>query len=96
MLQIDVWKDKILSREVTVCSDGKGRWVDNVFVERRWRSVKYEEVSLRAYDSPAALRAGLMHYFQFYHTERRHQMLNRQTPDAGHSGNPEAKKAASS
>ena len=55
VLQIDVWKDEILSREVTVRPDGKGRVVDNVFVERRRRSVKYEEVFLRAYDSPAII-----------------------------------------
>ena len=79
---------------ITISMDGKGRWVDNVFVERLWRSVKYEDVYLRAYDSPAALRAGLTHYFQFYNTERRHQTLNRQTPDAVYFANPEGKKAA--
>jgi putative transposase len=67
---------------VTISMDGKGRWVDNVFVERLWRSVKYEEVYLRAYETPTALRAGLTDYFMFYNTERRHQTLTRQTPDA--------------
>ena len=67
---------------VTISMDGKGRWVDNVFVERLWRSVKYEEVYLRAYETPTALRAGLTDYFMFYNTERRHQALTRQTPDA--------------
>ena len=62
--------------------DGKGQWVDNVFVERLWWSVKDEDVYLRVYETPAMLRAGLTRYFQFYHTERRHQTLNRQTPDA--------------
>ena len=79
---------------VKISMDGKGRWVDNVFVERLWRSVKYEDVYLRAYDTPAALRTGLIDYFQFYNTERRHQALNRQTPDAVYWGNPKAKKAA--
>ena len=51
---------------VAISMDGKGRWVDNVFVERLWRSVKYEDVYLHAYDTPAALRAGLTGYFQFY------------------------------
>ena len=82
------------AHEVKISMDGKGRWVDNVFVERLWRSVKYEDVYLRAYDTPAALRTGLMAYFQFYNTERRHQALNRQTPDAVYWGNPTAKKAA--
>jgi putative transposase len=66
---------------VTISMDGKGRWVDNVFVERLWRSVKYEDVYLRAYETPVALRAGLTSYFTFYNTERGHQALNRQTPD---------------
>ena len=79
---------------VKISMDGKGRWVDNVFVERLWRSVKYEDVYLRAYGTPAALRTGLNNYFQFYNTERRHQALNRQTPDAVYWGNPTAKKAA--
>lgn len=82
------------AHEVKISMDGKGRWVDNVFVERLWRSVKYEDVYLRAYDTPAALRTGLIDYFQFYNTERRHQALNRQTPDAVYWGNPTAKKAA--
>ena len=45
--------------------DGKGRWVDNVYVERLWRSVQYEDVSLYAYETPAALRNGLSRYFDF-------------------------------
>jgi putative transposase len=63
-------------------SDDKGRWVDNVFVERLWRSVKYEEIYLRAYDSITAARASLGRYFAFYNTERRHQWLDRRTPDS--------------
>ena len=54
---------------VAISMDGKGRWVDNVFVERLWRSVKYEDVYLHAYDTPAALRAVLTGYFQFYNGE---------------------------
>jgi len=68
--------------DIAISMDGKGRWVDNVFVERLWRSVKYEDVYLRAYETPAALRAGLTDYFMFYNTECRHQALTRQTPDA--------------
>ena len=62
--------------------DGKGRWVDNVLVERLWRSVKYEDVYLRAYETPGELRAGLERYFEFYNTKRRHSALDRRTPDA--------------
>jgi transposase InsO family protein len=71
---------------ITISMDGKGRWVDNALVERLWRNVKYEDVYLRAYETPAALRIGLTHYFRFYNMERRHQALNRRTPDAVYVG----------
>ncbi len=67
---------------INISMDGKGRWVDNVFVERLWRSVKYEDVYLRAYETPTELRAGLGRYFEFYNTRRRHSALDRRTPDA--------------
>jgi putative transposase len=62
--------------------DGKGRWVDNVFVERLWRSLKYEEVYLRAYESPREASQRIKAYFRFFNQERRHQSLDRQTLDA--------------
>lgn len=67
---------------IAISMDGKGRWVDNVFVERLWRSVKYEDVYLRAYETPTELRTGLRDYFTFYNTRRRHSGLGRRTPDA--------------
>ena len=67
---------------VAISMDGKGRWVDNVFGERLWRSVKYEDVYLRAYETPTELRAGLARYFEFYNARRRHSALGRRTPDA--------------
>lgn len=73
--------DTLQSAGVAISMDGKGRWMDNVFIERLWRSVKYEEVYLRAYDSVAAARAGVGAYFTFYNTQRTHQALGRQTPD---------------
>lgn len=60
--------------------DGKGAWRDNVFVERLWRSIKYEEVYLRAYDSVSAAREGLRRYITFYNTRRPHSSLAGQTP----------------
>ena len=66
---------------IKISMDGKGRWLDNVFIERLWRSVKYEEVYLRAYDTVAEARAGLKKYFGFYNSRRTHQALDRQTPD---------------
>ena len=66
---------------VRISMDGKGRWIDNVFVERLWRTVKYEEVYLKAYDSMTDARKGLTAYFTFYNERRRHQGLDDQTPD---------------
>lgn len=66
---------------IKISMDGKGRWVDNVFVGRLWRSVKYEEVYLKAYDDIRSARVSLGNYFEFYNSERRQQSLDRQTPD---------------
>ena len=73
----------VLKREeIQISMDGKGRWLDNVFVERLWRSVKYEEVYLKAYDNVGHARQSLGTYFRFYNEKRRHQSLDRQTPDS--------------
>ena len=78
----EAFTDVLKSRGIDISMDGKGRWVDNVFVERLWRSVKYEDVYLRAYETPTELRKGLARYFTFYNTRRRHSALDRRTPDA--------------
>lgn len=65
---------------VKISMDGKGRCLDNVFVERLWRSVKYEEVYLRRYETVPELRVGFSQYFQFYNHERFHQSLENRTP----------------
>jgi len=62
--------------------DGKGCWRDNVFIERFWRSLKYEEVYLRAYESVSAAKAGITRYIAFYNAERTHSALDRRSPDA--------------
>ena len=72
--------DRLLAREVQVSMDGKGRALDNVFTERLWRSVKYEEVYLADYDSPRAAHRGLSAYFDFYNHRRLHQSLAYRTP----------------
>ena len=70
------------AHHIQISMDGKGRWIDNIFVERLWRSVKQEEVYLKAYDSVKHARQSLATYFEFYNTQRRHQsLLNRQAPD---------------
>src|SRR3954447_14995090 len=72
----------VLTRNgIAISMDGKGAWRDNVFVERLWRSVKYEEVYLRAYDTVAEARASIGRYLSFYNTRRPHWSLDRQTPD---------------
>ena len=67
---------------IQISMDGKGCWRDNVFVERLWKSVKYEEVYLKAYDSVSAAKVSLGKYLTFYNTRRPHQSLDGQTPDA--------------
>ena len=66
---------------IRISMDGRGAWRDNVFVERLWKSVKYEEVYLHAYDSVAAAKAGIQRYFAFYNNRRPHTALDRNTPD---------------
>jgi len=70
-------------RRHTICisMDGRGTWRDNVFVERLWKSIKYEEVYLHAYDSVSAAKAGIARYVAFYNTRRPHTALDRETPD---------------
>jgi putative transposase len=74
--------DLIQGRGMQLSMDGKGRWVDNVFVERLWKSVKYEEVYLHAYDSVAQAKQGLERYFRFYNQRRPHSSLDGKTPDS--------------
>jgi len=73
---------KLKAHGIAISMDGKGRWIDNVFVERLWRSVKYEDVYLKAYESLPEARRGLLSYFTMYNTARPHQSLDNRTPDA--------------
>ena len=66
---------------IRISMDGKGRWMDNVFIERLWRSLKYEEVYLKAYETVAEARSGIKEWFRFYNHERTHQSLGGQTPE---------------
>ena len=80
---------------IKISMDGKGCWRDNVFVERLWKSVKYEEVYLRAYDSVSDAKVYLGKYFNFYNTQRPHQSLDGHTPDEIYYNNlPQEKLAA--
>ena len=74
--------------EIRISMDGKGRWMDNVFIERLWRSLKYEEVSLKAYDTVSEARTGIGEWIRFYNHERTHQSLDRQTPEQVYFNKP--------
>jgi putative transposase len=84
----------LLKEGVAISMDGKGSWRDNVFVERLWRSVKYEEVYLRAYDSVAEARASLGRYLDFYNCKRPHSSLDARTPDRAYFDHQPAAMAA--
>jgi putative transposase len=82
------------AKGVRVSMDGRGRWVDNVFVERLWRSVKYEEIYLHGYETVREVRDALANYFSFYNARRPHQSLEYRTPDEVYFGAGEMKQAA--
>jgi putative transposase len=72
----------LLSNDITISMDGRGRVFDNIFIERLWRSLKWEDIYLKAYAAVPELLLGLTAYFSFYNTERPHQALEYKTPDA--------------
>ncbi len=78
----EIFTGRLLERKIQISMDGRGRAFDNIFVERLWRSVKYEEVYLKDYRNVSEARDGLKGYFEFYNRERLHQSLNYQTPEA--------------
>jgi len=80
--------------EIEISMDGKGSWRDNVFVERLWRTVKYEHVYLHAYDSTSEAKTKLSQYFDFYNQRRPHSRLDRQTPDQVYFNSLPLKQAA--
>jgi putative transposase len=74
--------DVLQRNKIRISMDGRGAWRDNMFIERLWKSVKYEEVYLHAYDSVAAAKAGIGKYLLFYNGRRPHTALDRNTPDS--------------
>ena len=84
----------LLDEGIQISMNGKGRALDNVFVERLWRSVKYEEVYLRSYSMVQEVRSGLKEYFRFYNQERMHQSLDYRVPMAVYFDNQGGKQAA--
>ena len=86
--------DVLKAHAIKISMDGKGRWIDNVFVERLWKSVKYEHVYLHAYESVAEARQQLASYFRFYNSRRPHSSLGGVTPDTAYFAKLETKIAA--
>jgi putative transposase len=74
--------------------DGKGRWMDNVFIERLWKSVKYEDIYLKAYASMAEVKNGLASYFKFYNEKRWHNNFDKKTPAMVYFSTESQKQAA--
>ena len=79
---------------IAISMDGKGRWMDNVFIERLWKSVKYEDIYLKAYASMTEVRNGLVSYFKFYNEKRWHNSFDRMTPNMVYFGTLAQKQAA--
>ena len=77
----DAFTDMLIANGIAISMDGKGAWRDNVFVERFWRTVKYEEVYLKAYETAAEARSSISRYLEFYNGRRPHSALDRRTPD---------------
>ena len=82
----EAFTDVLYKNDVKISMDGKGAWRDNVFVERLWRTVKYEEVYLRAYDSVSDARASIGRYLDLYNRRRPHSSLDDMTPDQAYFG----------
>ena len=76
----EVFTDVLQSKNIAISMDGKRRWMDNVFIERLWKSVKYEDVYLKSYSSMMEARRGLSGYFKFYNEKRWHGNFDRKTP----------------
>ena len=78
------WTQKLTELGIAISMDGRGRWMDNVFIERLWRSVKHEEIHLREHSTLPALEAGLGEWFARYNGWRPHQALGNRTPEPVH------------
>ena len=76
--------EKLKASSIAISMDGKGAWRDNVFIERFWKALKYEEVYLRAYDTVSEARASIARYVAFYNQRRLHSSLEDRTPDAAY------------
>ena len=90
----EAFTQTLQEQRVQVSMDGKGRYLDNIFVERLWRSIKYEEVYLKAYQTVAEARTGINAYLEFYNRQRPHQALGYRTPTEVYQHGQEERGAA--
>ena len=81
-----VFTSRLLENEISISMDGRGRAIDNVFIERLWRSVKYEDIYLKSYERVDELYQGLTQYFAWYNGKRPHQSLDNRTPESIYRG----------
>lgn len=86
------WIKCLQDAEITISMDGKGRWIDNVMIERSWRSIKYEDIYLKSYENPRELAKGIKSYVLRYNTQRPHSSIFDKTPDEAYGKT--ARKAA--
>jgi len=86
--------ERLTEAGVRVSMDGRGRWMDNVFIERLWRSMKYECVYLNAFETGSELRSALTHWVRYYNNDRPHSALGGRTPDDAHAGGEDTRLAA--
>lgn len=84
------WINALESRDIKVSMDGRGRWMDNVFIERLWRSLKYEQIRLHSYETIAELRSQISSWIEFYNHDRIHQSLDNKTPWSAYQPTPES------
>jgi len=87
------WLNRLKDKGITISMDGKGRWIDNVIVERFWRSIKYEDIYLKSYENPRELSKGIGAYIRRYNTVRPHQSLDGYTPEEVYAGEEQLKAA---
>ena len=80
------FSEVLITADIRVSMDGRGRWMDNVFIERLWRSVKYECIYLHAFETGSEARAGIGKWVDYYNTERPHSALRGRTPSEAHAG----------
>jgi len=90
----EIFTNTLRANNIAISMDGKGRWMDNVFIERLWKSVKYEDIYLKAYTSMAEVRNGLTSYFQFYNEKRWHNSFDKKTPSMVYYDTESQKQAA--